>query len=133
MDMKEFGRRVQLIREELLGMRQVDLAQELLISQAIYSRVETGSGANIKFIFALMDFLHRRNYKAYRIFREPFDIRLMKGEDYLSTPDERAFEIMARIKDHAQEDLQNMVLLMEIMGQKELRSKKEQVSKDLPD
>ena len=122
MDMKEFGRRVQLIREELLNMRQVDLAKELKISQAIYSRVETGSGAHIKFIFAFIDFLYRKNYRAYLFFREPFDLSLLKGKEYLDTPDERAFSIMARMKDHAKEDLENMVLLMEILGQKKNKS-----------
>ena len=133
MNMKEFGRRVQLIREELLHMRQVDLAKELKISQAIYSRAESGAGAHIKFIFALMDFLYKQGYKAHLVFREPFDLGLLKGEEQLSSPDERAFEIMARMKDHAKEDLENMVLLMEIMGQKKLRSKKEQDSKEIPD
>ena len=118
MDMKEFGRRVQLVREELLGMRQVDLAKELKISQAIYSRVETGVGAHIKFVFAIMDYLYKRNYRAHRLFREPFDLGLLKGDESVSSPDERAFGIMARMKDHAKEDLENMVLLMEILGQK---------------
>ena len=118
MDMKEFGRRVQLVREELLGMRQVDLARELNISQAIYSRVETGVGAHIKFVFAFVDFLNKRNLRAHRLFREPFDLGLLKGDEAISSPDERAFGIMARMKDHAKEDLESMVLLMEILGQK---------------
>jgi transcriptional regulator with XRE-family HTH domain len=118
MDNKEFGRRVQAVREDLLGLRQVDIAQEMQISQAIYSRVERGHGAHIKFVFAFLNVLQQRNLQAHQLFREPFDLTLLKGEGPLAPPDVRAYQLMARMKDHAKEDLENMVLLMEILGQK---------------
>lgn len=124
MDTKEFGRRVQQVREELLGLRQVDMAEEMQISQAIYSRVERGHGAHIKFVFAFMNLLQKRNLQAHLLFREPFDLDLLKGDIPLTAPDERAYQLMARMKEHAKEDLESMVLLMEILGQKRAESEK---------
>lgn len=124
MDTKEFGRRVQQVREELLGLRQVDMAEEMQISQAIYSRVERGNGAHIKFVFAFMNLLQNRNLQAHLLFREPFDLNLLKGDIPLTAPDERAYQLMARMKEHAKEDLESMVLLMEILGQKRAESEK---------
>jgi transcriptional regulator with XRE-family HTH domain len=118
MDNKEFGRRVQLVREELLGMTQVEISQEMQIAQAIYSRVERGHSANIKFVFAFLNLLHKRMLVAHRLFREPFDLALLKGDMPIANPDERAHNLMAKMKDHAKEDLESMILLMEILGQK---------------
>jgi hypothetical protein len=36
----------------------------------------------------------------------------------IANPDERAHNLMAKMKDHAKEDLESMILLMEILGQK---------------
>ena len=115
MDNKEFGRRVQLIREELLGMTQVEAAKEIQIGQPIYSRVERGLNVNIKFVFEFLKLLQRKNLVAHRLFRDPFDLELLKGDKLISNTDERAIELMAKMKDHAKEDLESMILLMEIM------------------
>jgi UDP-N-acetylglucosamine 2-epimerase len=72
MDFKEFGNRVQLVREEILDMSQTELAGHLNMSQVMYSRAENGLGGNIKFIFDLMNFLRIRNLEGHMLFHEPF-------------------------------------------------------------
>ena len=118
MDMTEFGRRIHLVREHLLKMTQTELAGHLHISQAVYSRAEVGAGASIQFVFAMIDFLHSRNLRAHRLFREPFDVSYLRQDDALATPDDRAFEIMTQLKDHAKEDYEQTIRLLEMMAQR---------------
>jgi transcriptional regulator with XRE-family HTH domain len=118
MDYWEFGRRVQQIREVLLKMTQVEVARELQVAQAVISRVERGENISLKFVLEFMDLLKRKNLVAYRLFREPFELELLLGDKPTPKIDERAFELIKKLKDHAKEDLENMIVLMEIMKQK---------------
>jgi hypothetical protein len=118
MDMTEFGRRIHLVREHLLQMTQTELAGHLNISQAVYSRAEIGVGCSVQFVFAVMNFLYSRNLKAHRLFREPFDVNYLREDYQLSAPDERAFEIVSQLKDHAKAGYERSIILLEMMAQR---------------
>ena len=118
MDYREFGRRVQLIREELLKMTQVEVCREIQVAQPILSRVEHGENISLKFVLEFLDLLQRNNLIAHRLFREPFELELLMGDRPTPKNDDRALELIKKMKDHAKEDLENMIVLMEIMKQK---------------
>ena len=118
MDYWEFGRRVQQIREVLLKMTQVEVARELQVAQAIISRVERGENISLKFVLEFMELLQRNNLVAHQLFREPFELELLLGDKPTPNIDDRAFELIKKMKDHAKEDLENMIVLMEIMREK---------------
>jgi transcriptional regulator with XRE-family HTH domain len=118
MDMTEFGRRIRQVREQILEMTQTELAGHLNMSQAIYSRAEGGVGGSLLFVFTMLNFLHARNLRAHRLFREPFDVAYLRQEATLSVPDERAFELISELKDHARADLEKTIVLLEMMAQR---------------
>jgi transcriptional regulator with XRE-family HTH domain len=115
MDSKEFGRRVQVVREELLGLTQMEIASEMEISQGVYSRVENGHGAHINFVFALLNLLEKRNLHSHRLFRNPFDLELLKETRPYYPGDKRAQKILYNIQEQTKENLENLNLMMEIM------------------
>jgi transcriptional regulator with XRE-family HTH domain len=115
MDNKEFGRRVQLVREELLGLTQVEIASEMQIAQGIYSRVERGHGAHINFVFALLNLLHNRNLHSHRLFRNPFDLELLKENRPYYPGDKRAKKMLYNLQEQTKVNMENLNLMMEIM------------------
>lgn len=80
-DVTEFGKRVQNVREDLLKMTQTELAPHLDIDQALLSRLERGVGGNIIVVFKIIDFLFKRNLPAHMLFKENFDISLLTKVD----------------------------------------------------
>lgn len=116
MDFKEFGNRVQLVREEILDMSQTELAGYLNMSQVMYSRAENGLGGNIKFIFDLMNFLRSRNLEGHMLFYEPFDIRHISNTYKIPSPSERSLEMIKQLKESAKEDYEKMIILMDMFS-----------------
>ena len=116
MDFKEFGNRLQQVREEILEMSQTELAGYLNMSQVMYSRAENGLGGNIKFIFDLMNFLHSRNLQGYMLFHEPFDINHISNTYRASSPSERSMEMLKQLKESAKEDYEKMIILMDMFS-----------------
>lgn len=76
----EFGKRVALVRENLLGLSQSKLAPMINTRQALLSRLEAGIGGNIHIVFEIVDYLNRNGYRGHMLFREEFDITLFKSE-----------------------------------------------------
>lgn len=74
LNMKEFGKRVQMVREQVLGMSQMELASKIHTTQALLSRVERGLGGSINVLFDLVNYLNSRNIAAKEIFSKKFSI-----------------------------------------------------------
>ena len=117
MDFKEFGRRLRVIREEVLQMTQREIAQQLNMHQVMYSKVENGLGGNILFIFELMNFLHGRGLNAPMIFREPFELDRVTKTYVASTPDERSIELMSQVRESARTLYDKTTILMDMFAQ----------------
>lgn len=58
LDLTEFGKRVQAVREIILNMNQSELAEKINISQVLLSRLERGIGGNINVVFDLVNYLY---------------------------------------------------------------------------
>jgi transcriptional regulator with XRE-family HTH domain len=116
MDFKEFGRRLRIIREEVLQMTQREIAQHLNMHQVMYSKVENGLGGNILFIFELMNFLHSRKLNAPMIFRESFELDLLTKKYVASTPDERSIELLSQVRETARSLYDKTTILMDMFA-----------------
>ena len=77
LDMIEFGKRVQAVREKILDMNQSELAENINTSQVLLSRIERGIGGNINVVFDLINFLYSRDIAAKEIFGEQFSLELV--------------------------------------------------------
>ncbi len=77
LDMIEFGKRVQAVREKILDMNQSELAEKINTSQVLLSRIERGIGGNINVVFDLINYLYSRNIAAKEIFGEHFSLDLV--------------------------------------------------------
>jgi transcriptional regulator with XRE-family HTH domain len=116
MDFKEFGKRLRMIREEVLQMTQREIAEQLHMHQVMYSKVENGLGGNILFMFELMNFLHSRNINAPMIFREPFELDRMTKTYVAGTPDERSIELMSQVRESARTLYDKTTILMDMFS-----------------
>ncbi len=77
LNMKEFGKRVQAIREQVLEMSQSELAEKINTSQVLLSRLENGIGGSINVVFDLVNYLNSKNIAAKEIFSKQFSIDLV--------------------------------------------------------
>ena len=77
LDMIEFGKRVQMVREQVLDMNQSELAEKINTSQVLLSRLERGIGGSIVVVFDLINYLYSRNIAAKEIFGEHFSVDLV--------------------------------------------------------
>lgn len=113
MNTTEFGKRVLLVREELLQMNQSELAAEINTTQVLLSRVERGIGGNINVVFDFLNFLKTKGYQAHMLLREPFEIGLLTNEEAIQSPGEKVLAIISELKESANKDYEKMVLLLE--------------------
>ena len=77
LNMIEFGKRVQAIREQVLKMSQSELAEKINTSQVLLSRIENGVGGSINVVFDLVNYLNSKNIAAKEIFSRRFSIDLV--------------------------------------------------------
>ena len=77
LDMIEFGKRVQAVREQILYMNQSELAEKINSTQVLLSRIERGIGGSINVVFDLINYLYSRDIAAKEIFGEQFSLDLV--------------------------------------------------------
>lgn len=78
MDLVEFGRRMQIIREEVLQMNQAELAEKIGTVQTLVSRMERGIGGNINTLFDFISFLEKEGYPSHYVFKKKFEVGFLK-------------------------------------------------------
>ncbi len=79
-DVKEFGKRVAIVRDKVLGFNQTQFAPLLNTKQGLLSRLEAGIGGNIHTAFEIVNYLNQNGFQGHMLFREPFDISLFTTE-----------------------------------------------------
>lgn len=97
LNMEEFGKRVQLMRENVLQMTQSELAEKINITQVLLSRLERGIGGNINVVFDLVNYLYSRNIAAKEIFGERFTLDLVTQNS--NSPNTINTQIEALVKE----------------------------------
>ena len=85
MDLYEFGRRMQMIREEVLQMNQAELAEKIGTVQTLVSRMERGIGGNINTLFDFITFLEKEGYPAHYVFKGKFNPNLIRNKNRVKT------------------------------------------------
>ncbi len=81
MDLYEFGKRMQVVREEVLQMNQAELAAKIGTVQTLVSRMERGIGGNINMLLDFVTFLENEGYPAHYLFKKKFDAELLKHKE----------------------------------------------------
>lgn len=81
MDFTDFGKRMQIVREQLLEMNQTELAAQLGSVQGLISRMERGVGGNINMVFDFISLLEKKGFASHFLFKKDFDIELLKQKD----------------------------------------------------
>lgn len=79
-DVAEFGKRVTMVREQVLGLTQTQFAPLLKTKQGLLSRLEAGIGGNIHTAFEIVNYLNQNGLQGHLLFRDIFDIDLFKTE-----------------------------------------------------
>ncbi|MEY4886286.1 MAG: hypothetical protein RL151_1595 [Bacteroidota bacterium] len=116
MDLKEFGNRMQQVREDILRMSQTEISWYLNMSQTMYSRLESGTAGNIHTIFRVVNYLNHRNLNAHMMFHEQFDIKSLIRTDAPESSSERVLELLEHLKDSAKEDYERLTILKDAIS-----------------
>lgn len=83
MDLFDFGRRMQIIREEVLQMNQAELAEKIGTVQTLVSRMERGIGGNINTLFDFITFLEKEGYPSHYVFKKEFEVEFLKRKELI--------------------------------------------------
>lgn len=113
--MKEFGKRVQAIREQVLKMSQSELAENINTSQVLLSRVENGIGGSINVVFDLVNYLNSKNIAAKEIFSKRFSIDMVMQNS--KNPNAATIQIQGLVKElqkNMNEDFDKLNLLLSL-------------------
>lgn len=97
MDLVEFGKRMQIIREEVLQMNQAELAEKIGTVQTLVSRMERGIGGNINTLFDFITFLEKEGYPAYYVFKKEFEVEFLKEKELVISCEDFLKRIMIRL------------------------------------
>jgi transcriptional regulator with XRE-family HTH domain len=115
LDMIEFGKRVQAVRESILDMNQSELAEKINTSQVLLSRIERGIGGNINVVFDLINYLYSRNIAAKEIFGERFSLDLVTENSSNSNAVTTQIEALVKeLQKTMSEDFDKLLLLLSL-------------------
>lgn len=76
-DAVEFGKRVAIIRDEVLKLIQTEFGNEIGAEQMMVSRLERGLGGSINIVYKIVSYLHDKGYRGEALFFPVF------SKDYL--------------------------------------------------
>ena len=115
LDMIEFGKRVQMVREHVLDMNQSELAEKINTSQVLLSRIERGIGGNINVVFDLINYLYSRNIAAKEIFGEHFSLDLVSQNSNSSDAIHSQIEALVKeLQKSMSTDFDKLLLLLSL-------------------
>lgn len=115
LNMKEFGKRVQAIREQVLEMSQSELAEKINTSQVLLSRLENGIGGSINVLFDLVNYLNSRNIAAKEIFSKRFSIDLVtQNSKNLNAATTQIQSLVKELQKNMNEDFDKLQLLLSL-------------------
>ena len=115
LDMIEFGKRVQMIRETVLKMNQSELAEKINITQVLLSRLERGIGGNINVVFDLVNYLYSKNIAAKEVFSEHFSIDVVnKNSNDPATIHTQLEELVKELQKTMNVDMDKLLLLLSL-------------------
>ena len=115
LDMIEFGKRVQMVRERVLDMNQSELAEKINTSQVLLSRIERGIGGNINVVFDLINYLYSRNIAAKEIFGEHFSLDLVSQNSNNSDAIHSQIEALVKeLQKSMSADFDKLLLLLSL-------------------
>ena len=115
LDMVEFGRRVQMIRENILKMNQSELAVKISTTQVLLSRLERGIGGSINVVFDLMNYLYSKNIVAKEVFSEHFSLDLVtQNSNDPATIQTQQEELVKELQKTMNDDMDKLLLLLSL-------------------
>ena len=113
--MIEFGRRVQMIRENVLSMNQSELAKKINTTQVLLSRLERGIGGSINVVFDLINYLYSRNIAAKEVFSEHFSLDFVtKNSNDPATINIQLEELVRELQKTINGDMDKLLLLLSL-------------------
>ncbi len=115
LDMVEFGRRVQMIREHILKMNQSELAKKINTTQVLLSRLERGIGGSINVVFDLMNYLYSEKIAAKEVLSEHFSLDLVtqNSNDPASMQTQQE-EMVKELQKTINADMDKLLLLLSL-------------------
>ena len=115
LDMIEFGKRVQMVREHVLEMNQSQLAEKINTTQVLLSRIERGIGGSINVVFDLINYLYSRDIAAKEIFGEQFSLDLVSRNSNNSNVVNTQIEALVQeLQKTMSEDFDKLLLLLSL-------------------
>ena len=115
LDMVEFGKRVQLVREHVLEMNQSQLAEKINTTQVLLSRIERGIGGNINVVFDLINYLYSRDIAAKEIFGEQFSHDLVSpNSNNTSVVNTQIVSLVKELQKTMSSDFDKLLLLLSL-------------------
>lgn len=80
----EIGRRIKLVRMDVLLLSQLEFAHTVGATQVQLSRLENGIGATFELILMTINYLNKKGYNAFALFFEHFDLEMISQKSFES-------------------------------------------------
>jgi predicted transcriptional regulator len=116
MTKKELGERVRIIREDILKIKQGELAIELGMQQSLISRMEKGE-TSLDQILTLLEYYEKKGIKSHMLLRPVFEKNLLLEEDIPFNADQM-LSIIEEVKEANNAGFTRLSLLIKAMDNK---------------